>query len=225
MEKFRELQERLASEAEDGFREFELKGISTERPLLGVRMPKQRLMAKEILKEWPEEFLKCELVSFEEVNIRGLVIAGLPYEKMIKLLPGYVKLIDNWATCDTFCNSLKSVREHREEFLEIIEKLLGGAEFEARVGLVCLLEHYVVSEYLQVIFEEIEKVKEREEYYIKMAVAWLVAEVYAKYPEVADGYMKTCTLPKWTYNKAISKICDSYRVSREAKEDLKKLRK
>ena len=74
------------------------------------------------------------------------------------------------------------------------------------------------EDYLAVIFDRVEGLVEREEYYIRMAIAWLLAECFIKYPEVTLAYMKVSRLPRWTYNKTISKICDSYRVDEETKE-------
>ena len=84
---------------------------------------------------------------------------------------------------------------------------------------------YVSSEWLDKIFDEVEKLAGREEYYVRMAVAWLVAECFIKFPEETFKYMRRSTLPAWTYNKAISKVCDSFRVKIEMKGDLKKLRR
>ena len=85
--------------------------------------------------------------------------------------------------------------------------------------------YYADFNYLAVIFDRVEKLAGREEYYIRMAIAWLVAECFIKYPEKTLAYMRVSGLSKWTYNKTISKICDSYRVDVETKEMLKKMRK
>ena len=58
-----------------------------------------------------------------------------------------------------------------------------------------------------------------------MAVAWLVAECFIKFPDETFDFLKTTELPKWTFNKTISKICDSFRVEKEVKDYLKTLRK
>ena len=58
-----------------------------------------------------------------------------------------------------------------------------------------------------------------------MAIAWLLSECFIKFPEPTFDYLKTSKLPKWTFNKTISKICDSYRVDPEVKAELKRLRK
>jgi 3-methyladenine DNA glycosylase AlkD len=84
---------------------------------------------------------------------------------------------------------------------------------------------YVSEDYLAVIFDRAEGLASREEYYVRMAIAWLLAECFIKYSEVTLAYMKASGLPKWTFNKAISKICDSYRVDEETKKMLRKMRK
>ncbi len=242
----------LASLVEDGYREFAMRGTPTNRPFLGVRIPKQRTMAKIILKGNWQEFLKHEPVSYEEVNVRGFVIAGLPYMEMKKRFINQVSLIDNWGNCDCFCTSLKSVKKQRADFLEVIDKELKSFdEFRVRAALVILLDHYLTREapeYLQVVYDRIHDMEqyisdgpgemgirhdEKKEgkllpwdaYYVKMAIAWVLAECYAKFPEETYEYLRHSKLTKWTYNKTISKICDSYRVDRDEKQKLKELRK
>ena len=80
-------------------------------------------------------------------------------------------------------------------------------------------------DYLFTIFDRVENLKDREEYYVKMAIAWLIAECFTKFPEETLGFLKSTKLPKWTFNKTISKICDSYRVDDEMKELLRRMRK
>ena len=136
--------------------------------------------------------------------------------------------IDNWCTCDIFCSGMcRKIGKHREEFLELkVDGLLGTKdEFAVRAGLVILKCGYVSEDYLAVIFDRVEGLAEREEYYVRMAIAWLLAECFIKYPEVTLAYMKVSGLPRWTCNKTISKICDSYRVDEETKEILRKMRR
>ena len=58
-----------------------------------------------------------------------------------------------------------------------------------------------------------------------MAEAWLICEMYIKYPKEIKKFLENNNLNKFTQNKAISKIHDSYRVSKEEKELLKILKK
>ena len=64
-----------------------------------------------------------------------------------------------------------------------------------------------------------------EEYYVKMAISWLLSICYIKYPSNTLNYLKSANLDKFTYNKTISKICDSKRIEKKEKEKLKLLRK
>jgi len=57
-----------------------------------------------------------------------------------------------------------------------------------------------------------------------MANAWLISICFIKFPNETLKYLKKCQLDKFTKNKAISKICDSYRITQKNKEEVKKLR-
>lgn len=138
----KELQEQLKGLAEDQYRIFNQKFVLTNRnPMLGVKVPKMRGIAKEIVAggKWREflagygfyvfhgtgmdgvqcwetgETVKriCSGVFFEEIMIIGMVInlANMPREERLGLVELFVPLIDNWAVCDVFCGGTKWVAE------------------------------------------------------------------------------------------------------------------
>ena len=224
---YSELRAELALNSDAEFAEFSKRIIPSSRPFIGVKIPKVREISKRIPKEKISEFLEVEPVAIEEVLARGMMIARLPYNDMVSNFDSQVSYIGDWCTCDTFCAAIrKTVSKNREEFykLKVVPLLESSGEFSTRVGVVMLLG-YVSSEWLSTIFERVEELASREEYYVKMAVAWLVAECFIKFPEETMEYLRDSSLPAWTYNKAISKVCDSYRVSKEMKNELKKMRK
>ena len=114
----------------------------------------------------------------------------------------------------------------REKFYERkIEGLLeSSGEFSVRLGLVLLKSGYVDADYLHLIFDKVDALAPADEYYVKMALAWLVSECFVKFPEPTLSYLRVSELPAWTFNKAISKICDSYRVGPEMKDLLRGMR-
>ena len=224
-EKFRS---ELISLADDEYRDFSMRGIPCERPFLGVRIPMIRNLVKKIPPENFSEFLNEKPIAIEEVIARGFLISRLPYEEMLKVFDSQVSLLDNWCTVDTFCASLrKTLKKHEEVFFDKkVEPLLKSEnDFSVRAGLVFLLDFYVKPDYLPVIFDLVESLKNRKEYYVKMALAWLLAECFIKFPDETFSYLKSSNLDKWTFNKTISKISDSYRVDSELKKEVKKLRK
>lgn len=229
IETYAEMRGELAKLADDEYREFIMRGIPSERPFVGVRIPQVREIAARVPVEKIDEFLAAEPVAFEEVIARGFLVCRLPYSEMVKRFDAQIAHIDDWCACDTFCSAVaKKIKRHRTEFFEeIIDKLLtdDASEFAVRTGLVLLKCAYVEPEWLQVIYDRVERLGEREEYYIRMAIAWLLCDLFIKYPTATTGYMVSATLPKWTFNKAISKICDSHRVDEETKDLVRKMRK
>ena len=219
---------RLASLSDDGYRELSMHGIPCERPFLGVRIPDIRRLVAKIPEEQFDVFLSETPVAIEEVIARGLLIGRLPYDSMLEFFDSQIEYLDNWCTVDIFCAALrKTVKKHEDDFLEQkVEGLLkSDNEFSIRAGLVCLLDFYVNPDYLHLIFDRVESLCKREEYYVRMALAWLIAECFVKYPDETYGYLVRSKLDKWTFNKTISKICDSYRVDKDAKARLKALRR
>ncbi|MBR3257052.1 DNA alkylation repair protein [Candidatus Saccharibacteria bacterium] len=225
---YQQFQTELISYADDEYRQFSMRGIPCERPFLGVRIPDIRRLVGKIKREDFEEFLGVKPVAFEEVIARGFLIGRLDYNGILEYFDSQIEYLDNWCSVDTFCSALrKKIEKNRDDFLDKkIESLLkSDNEFATRTGLVFLLDFYVSSEYLQLIFDRIESLKTREEYYVKMALAWLVAECFIKFPEETFSYMIQSELDDWTFNKAISKICDSRRVEPDIKAEIKRYRR
>ena len=59
----------------------------------------------------------------------------------------------------------------------------------------------------------------------KMGYAWLLATMMAKFPTKTFEFMENNEIDTWTYNKAIQKMIESYRVSEEYKTILKNMKK
>lgn len=227
IENYEQLRQELNANADEKFAEFSKRIIPSSRPFIGVKIPKVREIIKRVSKDKIPEFLAVEPVAIEEVLARGFMIARLSYPEIISAFDSQVSYIGDWSTCDTFCAAIrKVVSKNREEFyeLKVLPLLRSSGEFSTRVGVVLLLG-YVSEEWLPTIFERVEELAEREEYYVRMAVAWLVAECFIKFPEETFEYMRRSTLPAWTFNKAISKVCDSFRVEKGMKDELRKIRK
>lgn len=58
-----------------------------------------------------------------------------------------------------------------------------------------------------------------------MGVAWAFATIMAKYEDKMFIYLNNSLLDNWTYNKALTKMKESFIVSPEAKEKLEKMKK
>ena len=212
---------------EEEYAKFSKKIISTKYEMLGIRIPMQRKIAKEIQKGDVTSFLSfCGKTYYEEVLIEGLVIAGLKEkEEFDQYFEPFLLKIDNWAICDSVCSGAKIISKYPSFYFEKINEWLQSDEtFTVRVGLVLLLNYYMTEEYVPKILELVSNIH-REEYYINMAIAWLVAEITIRFPSIGLPFLKEKKLDSFVQNKTISKIKDSYRVSKSDKEKLNSYKK
>ena len=220
----------LNENVDEKFKDFTSALIPGSRPILGVRVPMLRKFAKEIAKgDWRRYLKEATEDTYEEVAVKGFVI-GYVKEELDVLLPyiaEHIEKINDWSLCDGFCSTLKIVAKHRDEFLEFL--LPYGKEddeFKQRVVAVMLMTYYLTDDYVDMTLKVLDSLK-NEQYYCKMAVAWAVATAWAKQREKTYCYMQNGnnSLDDWTYNKAIQKMLESYRVSDEDKNILRKMKR
>ena len=203
---------------------------TTNKEIIGVRIPILRNYAKDLLKQYDAQTLLNNIDNeyYEEIMLQGMII-GLSKQKdfhtCAKQIEKFIPKIDNWAICDTFCAGLKITKKHKQEMWEIIQKYVKSQEeFEIRFGIVMILDYYVESEYLQDIFKIFDNVKS-DKYYVQMAVAWAISICLIKYYDETKMYLKTANLDNFTYNKAIQKAIESFRVTEEQKEELREMKR
>jgi len=197
--------------------------------IIGVRIPKIRSLAKEIIKDDYKKFLdNANSKYYEELVLQGIVIgnAKIGIEETFYYLEKFIPKIDNWAVCDTTCSSLKITKKNLNIMWEFLQKYINSTnEFEIRFGLVMLLQYYLESDdYIEQIFKITDSIK-HDGYYVKMAIAWLISIAFIKQKEKTWQYLKNNELDKFTYNKSLQKIIESYRVTKEEREQIKKIKK
>ena len=212
---------RCADEAYKKFNESLIPGTETA---YGVRLPKLREMAKDVIRRDAEGFLAVSRAgSYEEILLRGLVIAGMKtgISRRLELVSAFLPLIDNWAVCDSFCSTFRfHNEEEKQRMWEFLRPLfLDSREFFARFAAVMLLDHYVTKEYLPEGLSLLKGVRS-EAYYVQMAVAWAVSVCYVKFPAETLPLLQERVLPPFTQNKSIQKIRESFRVGKADKEML-----
>ena len=87
-----------------------------------------------------------------------------------------------------------------------------------------ILDYYIEEEYLEEDFKIFEKIK-HDGYYVKMAIAWAISICLIKYFDKTIKFISSADLDVWTYNKAIQKAIESYRISDYQKDFLRKMKK
>ena len=208
--------------AEEKYQEFSQKLTPTKYKILGIRMPKQRKIAKEIIKGNYQSFLQNVLFEyFEEVNIYFFVLA---YVRDFSLIFSSLSYLDNWSTCDSLCSTLKLSSNELEKYFPVLCSCLEEKEeYHVRFGIVMLLQNYLCDDYIQEVLKLLFQIK-REEYYIFMGQAWCISECFIQYPLETMPYLQKKCLNAVTQNKAIQKIRESWRVTPQVKKELQAYR-
>lgn len=195
--------------------------------VIGIRVPILKMIARDIVKGNYREFLSLLKNNYyEEITLYGLIVSNIKdLESSVFYLELFKERINNWSSCDTFCSSYKIVKKNKDFFEKYISKNINSNNFWVRrMCFVLLLDYYIEQEYLEKIFNLCNNYNTND-YYVKMAVAWLISICYIKYPDATLDYIKNNKLDDFTHNKAISKIKDSQRVSKEKKKYLDTLRR
>lgn len=223
-----DIRKRLEKEADIKFQKFTETLIPNINNVLGVRTPVLRKLSKELYKSG--DFIKLfetPSIYMEENMLKGMII-GLfkkPVKEVLSHIQDFVPTIDNWAVCDCFCCSLKMTKDNLALLWNFIQPYFKAKnEFEIRFAYVMLINYYLIDEYIDKVLNLVDEFKD-DRYYAQMAVAWLVSICYIKYPAKTEQYLKKSKLDSWTYNKSIQKICESLKIDKQTKEQLKLMKR
>lgn len=227
MNQLSELKDRLWKLQDVKYRDFHLRLIpESQEELIGVRTPEIRKLAREI----------------EQCGLRDQFIGGLPHESheenrihtilinrsrnpkaCLEELEDFLPYVHDWAICDSL--NPKVLAKDPDLFLERIQKWLQSDDtYTVRFGILMLMKHFLDEKFDSLQLQSVLDLK-TDEYYINMARAWYLAEGIAKREADFLPVLEEKKLDDWTWRKAISKSCDSYRVPEQTKAKLRALRK
>ena len=86
------------------------------------------------------------------------------------------------------------------------------------------MDYYINDKYIDKVLTIYKNISLKlKEYYSKMSLAWAISKVYIYYKDKALEFLKNGNLDDFTYNKSVSKICDSLRVSKQEKDILRNM--
>ena len=228
-----EVKKYLLSKKDSKLLEFELKlnMKSSSSKHLGVKVPIIREYAKELSKLYSLDYLYNNIDEeyYEELMLKGFLIGRYPkleFKELEHYLNDFVPKIYDWGICDTFCVGLKITKKYYKEMWELLNKYLkSNQEFIIRFALVMMLDYFLIDDYIDKVYEVINSIKS-DYYYVKMANAWLISFALIKYFDKTYAFLKDkCIVDDFTFNKGLQKAKESFRISKEQKDLLNKLKK
>ena len=220
--------QRLLGLADEKYRQFQIPLMPTVEPerVIGVRTPILRKLAKELAGTSEAEAFLQDLphTYYEENNLHAFLVEQIKeYDTCIVAIDTFLPYVDNWSTCDGW--SPKVLKKHPDTLLcKIREWMTSDHPYTVRFG-IGMLQRYFLDDRFAPVYVDWVATIDREEYYVRMMVAWYFATALAKQYDAVVPFLERHCLPVWTHNKAIQKAVESYRVTAEHKAYLKQLKR
>ena len=194
---------------------------------IGIRTPILKDIAKQVSKTNYIEFIKLNtLKTYEEKTIYGLLLGYLKidFNILLNFINNYLVNIDNCATCDLTCANLKIFKKNKEiGFNYLKNKVNSNNIWIQRFVIVMFLDYFLCDEYIDDVLKAISSI-DTNEYYVEMAMAWLLATAYINYQDKVLSLLKSSKISKNVTNLTIKKANESYRITKEKKKLIKNLK-
>ncbi|MDE6869879.1 MAG: DNA alkylation repair protein [Clostridia bacterium] len=211
-----EFEEFIRSNSEEKYRSFHSRLTRSNYPINGIRVPILRKYAKEIAKSKDvTDFLMQKPQCYEQCMLKGLLITHLKLDDkdFFPLLERYIGDIDDWALTDVVCSDIH--RKDETYLAKVREYAKSKDIWFARWGIVAIMVNFFDKD--QVIYETVENLIAKD-YYVDMALAWLIQVLAVKNKQVAISLMQSDKVSLQVKKLAVRKIKDSFRISKEDKE-------
>lgn len=228
-----EITRKLFSLQDEKYRDFQIKlvpGITKEQ-MIGIRTPGLRALAKEIadtsetasafLQELPHKYFEENLIHFFIVSLIK------DFDECINQVERFLPYVDCWPVCDQA--SPKVFKKNHEKLFPLVKNWISSDHiYTSRYGMRILMNEFLgedfKTEYADLVVSRMSRKGEAEDYYLKMMAAWYFATALAKNWDKVLPFIEQHKLDPWTHNKAIQKALESFRVTDEHKEYLRKLK-
>lgn len=218
------IQKELFTMQDIKYKAFHSKLMPTVNPelIIGVRVPELRAFAKKIKNDADEFLNTLPHRYYEENNLHAFLINDInEYDKCTVMLDKFLPFVDNWATCDGI--RPKCFKKNKDKLLDKIKEWISSEHvYTVRFAIEMLMTHYLDEDFDEKYLKMVSEVHSQE-YYINMMIAWYFATALAKKWEYAVIYLEKNLLSRWVHNKTIQKSIESYRITPEQKEYLRKL--
>ncbi len=219
--------EKLLESKDDEYRQFQAKLVPNIEAdtIIGVRTPDMRRIAKEVFNSEDKDAFLTELPHkyYEENLVHFFMISMIKdFDECVANVETFLPYVDCWPVSDQA--TPKSFKKNHQKLLPYIEKWIASEHvYSSRFGMRMLMNEFLDDDFKEEYLEIVAS-KKGDDYYLKMMVAWFFATALAKKYDETVKYIEERRLDDWVHKKAIQKAVESFRVTKEHKEYLKKFR-
>ena len=190
--------------------------------VIGVKTPALRQYAKNL--SYTDKFMdELPHKYFEENQIHAFVLSNISdFETCINMVNDFLPYVDTWATCDQtipnpFAKNTDKLLPHIKQWIK------SKHTYTVRFAIGILMRYFLGDKFVPEYADMVIKIKSNE-YYINMMRAWYFATALAKNWDYVIQIIKDKKLDLWTHNKTIQKAIESYRITPQQKQYLRKLK-
>lgn len=205
------------AEGNESYAAFNQRIVNTKMPVIGVRVPDLRRLARELAPDMSaadiSKLLTVQNESFEYVLLCGLLITHVRIDDQtaIDLTKQYLPHVDSWAHIDIFVEKKRRFAS-KVWWNFALECLQNEAEFTVRYGVVSLMTNFLDEAHINQVFVALRNVT-HDGYYVEMALAWLYATAAVNFFEKTLAELENEHIDTWTRNKAYQKMRESRRFT------------
>lgn len=208
---------------------YQLKIVSDSRyPMYYIRMPVLRKIAKKCAAKDVDKLLAdAQYTYYEEVLVLGLAVAyeTVPLQVKLTKLRQILPKFDSWAMTDCVVPTLRVQDRDKKALWDFAIRCLDDeAEYTRRFGIVIMLNYFLSPEWFSAVEERITALRD-ERYYVRMAAAWLLAEMAVHDSQRVISLLQQKKLDQFTHNMTIRKMRESFRISSNDKQVVAALRR
>lgn len=180
--------------------------------IIGVRMGALRRLSKKIKKiSSLEIFNEAKFYYREEKLLYALCILKMSrsFDEAMDALDKFLLYIDNWEVTDLIAGEIIIDEAHREEiFQKTLSYVHSEDEYTIRLGLVIMNKKFNDDDHIEKILDAIKIIK-LDTYYVNMAAAWLICEIYFKNKDKINKYLSSASLNEDIKKRTRQKIRES----------------
>lgn len=211
---YKDVVRELNANADEKYKDFIAKLVPTieKDTIIGVRMGDLRRLAREIRKEENLDiFNEAKFYYREEKLLYALCLFKMSesFDAAMNALDEFLPYIDSWEVTDLVAGELIIKEVQREKaFQKALSYVYSSDDYTIRLGLVIMNKKFNDSAHIEKILDALKSIS-IDAYYVNMAAAWLLCELYFTDKAKVDKFLSSEAISMETKKMTRQKIRES----------------
>lgn len=193
---YKDVVRELNANADEKYKDFIAKLVPTieKDTIIGVRMGDLRRLAREIRKEANLDiFNEAKFYYREEKLLYALCIFKMSksFDKAMNALDEFLPYINSWEVTDLVAGEIIIDEAHIDKaFQKALSYVDSSDEYTIRLGLVIMNKKFNDKAHIEKILDALKSIS-LDAYYVNMAAAWLLCELYFTDKAKVDEFLSS----------------------------------